>query len=545
MDMNHQAIEIATKGEALLPQGDASLESCTTYQWRCFARNASISGQAIAKFIQPSKQNQTTQVSLRLKALEKYVAAMLFASKSISDAQNLQLVTQVSQYAFQVTAPLMTLSAFDVVKSMLIEPLSKLLKYSYMASKVIVSNAEIVEKLYTFLFTCMRSSNDSVTFNTNVKQALDHLPKRLHKIVWQFDIEYKSKNSVNNKQVLKSSLNRLKGYDAETQAKLLVLVGQQQTSFENSQENYFIQAIQIAKADPTLRVWCMIQYAVWLYCYTDTSPTENMPFNEQLVTAADLICEMDESQVDDEEDNNPVSDGMSQFTKASKKSQRSANSKASSKRTKSSKGSGSKHSTKTAKTTDPIDHMNSLDVRQLQFLVVIYTLLALFADADDCKLEYLMQAYYFVNRIWKSCMEYASIVSNSLKENELLMPTGPDMWIGYEFPLSIRSSWKLKVENCNSEERRAYLERKIINTNTIENPLYTIWFLSALTNMLEEYELIEYCISILQVKLVCKFMSITYNQGCCTRHYVRCQFGIVHIFATLLCLRKTEQTRPG
>lgn len=100
-----------------------------------------------------------------------------------------------------------------------------------------------------------------------LKRAFKQLPLHNHKHLWEIDIEFRTRAG----EDISSSINRVKGYDVETQAKVYAMVGH--CAFDTMEQNEsFRKAIQILDEKPTSKVEYLLEYAIWLFF--NNFPTE-------------------------------------------------------------------------------------------------------------------------------------------------------------------------------------------------------------------------------------------------------------------------------
>jgi hypothetical protein len=274
---------------------DKAVYDVTTRQWRWYTLNTLYCGQAIAMYIEG--QDQQTRMKFQIASLMKFVVAMKFAKEK-------EIGYQIGDSFLKVAFPVMAIATTSVAKiyyyQSLIEPLDLLLYYS---SKLVnnidtgkneqqqgnVAVANIFEKLYSYLFACLRENKEYNRGLEITKQGLSQLPITHHKYMWQVEIEFRSRLGIS----IQSSISRVGGYDKETQALVWIVLGHCSKQQEQK-KNAFKQAVDILNGFPSSQVDYMIEYGIWLF-------QSNYPTQESidlLMEAIDVLNTIDDSAVD-------------------------------------------------------------------------------------------------------------------------------------------------------------------------------------------------------------------------------------------------------
>lgn len=509
-----QIVEKCVESVSLETNYSQLTTSLTPRMWRWISLSILIQAHCLLEFIDPKSQNLLTQINLRKQALEKLVTSM----KCSSNAADLRIGTLICKEAVSCIKGLIS-------QSNLRKNIAETLYQLIINSQYVKTDSAYVylEQLYLFTFRCLRENSSFDKGVILVKKALTHLPPSLHKNIWKFDVEFRSRSGSSD---VRSSINRVSGYSVEMQANVLSLVGRYSNDLQLQRECYQ-KAINILAEQPTTQVQFMVQYAIWMYIHE--LPQQDVV--DILMNCVDILNRFDQIELDlnDSSEVGSVISSRSAFSKKSSVSSlRSLKSKQS--------AISSRKSVRSSKisniTEKQSEELRPINISQLDSLAMIFTLLSITSQTSEERFDYAITAHFYLLRILKTGFDYAN--SFLLKKGELKsrynkeesaptikifqFPTILDNWIDYEISEEIIEIWNQKFEppeeNLSTKPTTEFKIQTELNEFVRKNRSYAIhsdnllnsqqsfFLLDELFEFLLSEGYYAHCIPLLQLKKI-------------------------------------------
>jgi hypothetical protein len=422
------AIDLAERCERAVVSATGQM---TEKKWRWMTLINVYCGRSITNLLSPTSQNQRTQVTLRQRAVEKYVSAMECASHARYDEP---LAALVLYHFRQVVQPLMQTASTSVARRYyygeIMEPLERLLHFytslkkkeadqqSGEQSVLNTQDATILEQVYGYFLTCLREFEQYGRGLDAIKRALTQLPISCHKLLWPVDIEFRG---LLGQALSQSVMSRVSGYNAETQARVWAMFGQ---CLHNEQEkrSAFQKAISLLQNKPVLKASYMCEYAIWLF----TSGSNVTEATDILMEVADMLSELDDVSMFIDSTGKPKQTSSARTSArsnstinrktisiASSRSKKSALSKKSKVTRKSSSSAGEEE----PRAGD--DLPGPLSIQQLEKLCMCYVLLSMMSPSRRDSLDYCLTAQFYYMRMLVSSLQCTKALDRNFDLQQL------------------------------------------------------------------------------------------------------------------------------
>ncbi len=518
----------------------ANTSQMTAKKWRWMTLINVYCGRSISCLLSPTNQNQRTQVTLRQRSMEKYVAAMECASQAPPEEP---LASLILYHFRQIVQPLMQTASTSVAKRYyygeIIDSLDRLLQHYTNVRKndadnqnnetppLSLQDASVLEQIYSYYLTCLREFAQYGKGLDVIKRALVQLPISSHKSLWPVDIEFRS---LLGQTLSESIMSRVSSYNAETQARVWAMLGHCSRDAQEKR-SAFQRAISLLNDKPTLKVSYMCEYAIWLYSSGDKSTEAT----DILMEAVDMLNELDDVSMFVES----TASGRKQpsartsvrsssttnrktFSVTSSKQSRKSGLSKKSKLTKRSKSTATSSAGEEQPSGD--DLPGPLNIQQLEKICTCYVLLAMMTSSRRDSLDYCLTAQFYYSRMLLTSLQLTKALDRNFDLVQLLNPTSQptqveapktgrksvvpssttrpstpskqtekaplsalklpnslEDWIGYEIPKEARQLW---AKDSNEIPQLTKLQNALTEPTSEEDDANANWY---------EWIVLEYC----------------------------------------------------
>jgi hypothetical protein len=429
------------------------------------------------KLIDKDRQERESQIQLVLTAVDKLIKSAKLAER----AKNYFIILQTlrAMYSLIILIIEQPQCRVDLVKRFL--DMHKFVATNRVS--VIYSDSEFMLLLYTLFFHCINEKKDWELGEQIVMDSFKIIPNSLHHFLQEHKFFYFSKLGKN----FMENLSSVDDKDVTTKAKMYVKLARSST-LKADQHNSYLKAIEILKADENILLTDVLcETASWLY--KNNYPVEEV--EEYYLQAADIFLEIEPVFEDDEaldDESNTLHSKRSTSSRRSRLSKRSKSKKTVNRQSiqntkaKNTKASNRTlksrvYSVQTAKTKTVFGSNVDVDyypiyltVSHFEQLFKIHVSLAITTNDSKKKQDYLLDAFFFLNKIMEAslktlnCLEYweknkeelnkfatvdkdgnsinplQSLINNYYTTKELnipvvhSMPDSLDGWIFYNVP---------------------------------------------------------------------------------------------------------------
>jgi hypothetical protein len=373
----------------------------------------------IFKLIDKDRQERESQNQLVLSAIDKLIKSAKLAEL----AKNYFIILQTLRAMYSLVILIIEQPQCRVELIKRFVDMHKIILNNRVS--VIYSDSEFMLLLYTLFFHCINEKKDWELGEQIVADSFKIIPNSLHHFIQEHKFYYYSKLGKN----FMDSLTGGDDKDVTTKAKMYIKLARSSTN-KTDQYNSYLKAIEILKADENIflaEVLC--ETASWLY-------KNNYPINEvedYYLQAADIFLEIEPLFEDDEaldDESNTLHSKLSSSSRRSRLSKRSKSKRTDNKRSvqntkaKNTKASNRTlksrvYSTQTAKTKTVFGSSIDIDyypiyltVSHFEKLFKIHVSLAIATNDGKKRQDYLLDAFFFLNKIMETsfktlnCLEY-------------------------------------------------------------------------------------------------------------------------------------------
>lgn len=369
-------------------------------------------GDSIYKLVDKDKQERYAQIKLYFNAIDKIIRSAKIAEK----CKQHYVILQTVKAFYSIVINIVDQSQNRELLAKRFLELHKILINN--KNQILYGDPGFMLLFYSFFCLCINETKDWNLGEQVISEGLKMIPNSLHHFLLEHKLFYYSKLG-------KSFLQNLQGgddKDVTTKAKLFTKLARSSQN-KMDQFNAYNKAIDLLKNDENMLVVDVIfELGCWLY-------KNNYPFDDiedQLLQAADFVLDIDQmfdaEEEDLEEENKTMHSKRSTSIKSriSKKSKQSKSKQSQDKkksitgkrssifsktsnrtsRSRNYSNAGSKTKTVFSKIMDYDPYPLFMNVKHLEQLVKIHVFLAIIVPDLKKRQEYLLDAFYFLMKIF-------------------------------------------------------------------------------------------------------------------------------------------------
>eukprot|EP00698_Gefionella_okellyi_P006460 TRINITY_DN1579_c1_g1_i1.p1 TRINITY_DN1579_c1_g1~~TRINITY_DN1579_c1_g1_i1.p1 ORF type:complete len:2326 (-),score=648.42 TRINITY_DN1579_c1_g1_i1:972-7490(-) len=423
-DLNN-AIKNAQQSIAVMP---ADAKHVTDREWRWYALAESAHGRALAALVSPEKQLPSYQDKLRVQASTHFVTAGKY---SVAAGFN-QLAQATAENFWNTCVPL---AGTRGGRKTLLVPLNSLLLQLDQIWQAL--DPDLTIKLYQLLFDCHSDIGQWREGLKAVERAFAHTPEENHKTLWEYRIVYLNKLGKN----IVAELAKVKTLEPRLRAKVFATAARTSTSADLQLDLYH-RAIDALEQHPLDKVEYMIEISEWMY--KQGHPVQDS--EDMIQSALDLLLDTEQS-ADPTADDNPDSErSMGRSVRSSTRRSRSRSSPVSRGTRLTRRLSGSTNVSRLSATM--AGKGAQFTVQHMLFVVRCYIMLSSLHGDCDMKVEDLLVAFHYVERVWDASIDRANRIDAEDKgadpetHKPFVLPTTLQGWTTFTMTDELRTRIK-------------------------------------------------------------------------------------------------------
>jgi hypothetical protein len=459
------------------------------------------------KLLDKDRQERESQIQLIITAISKLIKSAKLAERAKN--YNIILQTLRAMYSLVILIIEQPQCRVDLIKHFV--EMHKIVLNNRVAA--IYSDSEFMLLLYTLFFLCINEKKDWELGEQIVTESFKIIPNNLHQFLLEYKFFYYSKLGKN----FMDSLSSLDDKDVTTRAKIYLKLARSSTN-KTDQYNSYLKAIEILKADENIFIADVLyETASWLY--KNDYPIQEV--EEYFLQAADVILEIEpifEDDEDLEDETNTLHSKRSTSSRRSRLSKRSKSRRTDNKKSVNTKAKNTRVSNRSMRSkmysvqmskTKTVFGSNAdvdyyplyLNVSHFEQLFKIHVSLAIATNDPKKRQDYLLDAFFFLNKIIETsfktlnCLDYwdknkedlskfgeldkdgnsinplQSLINNYYTSKELNIPTL------YTIPDNLESWVNFAIPEFFIKQAKEFQDKNFFSKKTFEKPYQFYYYL--------------------------------------------------------------------